>query len=490
VKPVSVAVPCILLLLVLGLGMHGIGRSLWLDEAWVANSIREPALHGMFFYSGWLQVNPPLFLLLARSAAGLLGASNAAFRAAPLLLALAAAAGMFAVSRRLLAAPWAALATAIVVFDPTAIEYSRMLKPYSGELAASVILLLAAVRYLQQPDGRRFGWLLATVAMALPLAYSTVFLLPGIVLAVAFMGGWQRGVCLGGLAAAVLLALYGVLIRFNLAPELHAFWAAASDKMTAGVAAALLFCLVAAIRAVLIFRRREPSSRDWAYLVCLLPCLLLAVGGAAGWYPVSHRTRLFVLPCFILLAMMTLVDVLGPWATGAAASITACALSFGLAVFAIADQRIGARETYEEDFDGAVSFLTSHVAASDLILVHACCKEGFLLYSGMDHWATTPNRPRVVFGDTGWPCCARGKDARPGASSERAAIQDLDSKIPPGYSGRVWLLYTTRPTHWSYTGLDEGDLWRRHLWDRGCPPGPYLRFANLAVSPMNCAEAR
>jgi hypothetical protein len=65
-------------------------------------------------------------------------------------------------------------------------------------------------------------------------------------------------------------------------------------------------------------------------------------------------------------------------------------------------------------------------------------------------------------------------------------IQDLDSKIPPGYAGRVWLLYTTRPTHWSYTGLDEGDLWRKHLWERGCPPGPYLRFANLALSPMNC----
>src|ERR1041385_1272814 len=29
---------------------YGIGRSLWLDEVWVANSLREPSLGGMFHY--------------------------------------------------------------------------------------------------------------------------------------------------------------------------------------------------------------------------------------------------------------------------------------------------------------------------------------------------------------------------------------------------------------------------------------------------------
>jgi hypothetical protein len=35
-------------------------------------------------------------------------------------------------------------------------------------------------------------------------------------------------------------------------------------------------------------------------------------------------------------------------------------------------------------------------------------------------------------------------------------------------------------------GLNEGDLWRKRVWEKGCPPGPYVAFKNLAVSPMEC----
>ena len=543
----------ILLLAVLALGIYGMGRSLWLDEAWVANSIQEPSLAAMFDYPGWLQTSPPLFLLLARASVRVLGASNVAFRVVPLLLALAAAAGMLAVSRRLLRPSLALLATAVVAFDPTAIEYSRTLKPYSGELAATALLLLAAVRYLQQPDRPRYLWLLAAVAVAMPLAYSAVFLVPGIVFAiwrsgqilllrdrpVASAQKWQvtdlphprrdlslfnpaspeaglsrdrEGATMGllptngdekhakgrmpgersvapsvifnravlaALAAGILLAMYWLSIRPNLAPELRAFWAVDADRgMTAGLWFALIFCVAAAIRAGL--------RRDWPMIVCLLPCLLLAASGALGWYPVSHRTRLFALPCFTLAVMMTVEDLLRRWSNRTAINVAALALAIGIAGYAASAQVIERRAVPEEDFAAAVRFLESHVQPGDLVLVHACCKEGFLLYSAMDAW----NPPRVLYGDTGWPCCARGKDARPGLSTERAVIADLDAKIPRGYSGRIWLLFTTRPTHWSYVGIDEGELWRKHLWERGCPPGPYLRFENLAVSPMDCMSAR
>ena len=112
------------------------GRSLWLDEAWVANSVLAQSLSGMFYYSGWLQTNPPLFLLAVRGAVRVFGASNTVFRLVPVLLACAAAAGMLAAGLRLLRAPLATLAAAIVVLDPTALEYSRTLKPYSADLAA------------------------------------------------------------------------------------------------------------------------------------------------------------------------------------------------------------------------------------------------------------------------------------------------------------------------------------------------------------------
>jgi hypothetical protein len=472
----------LLLLAALSLGIYGMGRSLWLDEAWVANSIQAWSLAGVFYYPDWLQTNPPLFLLLARAAVRMLGASNAAFRVVPLTMAVAAAAVMLAVSRRLLRPSLSLLATAVVIFNSTAIEYSRTLKPYSGELAASAALLFVAVNYLQAPDRKRFGWLLAAVGVTMPLGYPAVFLIPGIVLAVGGIGprayAMRRAMWVAALAGGMLLAMYWLTIRQNLAPELRDFWAVEADHgMTAGLWAALAFCVSAAIRA--------GFKRDLPMIVCLSPCLFLAVNGALGLYPVSHRTRLFALPCFVLAAAMTaenLVSRLNRTVT----DVTALALAAGIAGHAALVQGIEPRGSAEENFAAAVRFLEQRVGPGDLLLVHACCKEGFLLYSALDRW----NPPRVLYGDTGWPCCARGKDARPGVSTERAVIDDLDARIPRGYTGRIWLLFTTRPTHWSYVGLDEGELWRKHLWERGCPPGPYLRFENLAVSPMDCVNAR
>src|SRR5580658_8687528 len=152
----AVGVSSALLLATLALGIFGIQRSLWLDEAWVANSVLAPSFSGMFYYPDWLQSTPPLFLLLTRAAIHLAGVSNTAFRLVPLALALAAIAEMVAVSSRLLSPPFSALACALLAFHPTTIEYSRTCKQYSGEVAATVAILLCTVLYLQQPTGRRF----------------------------------------------------------------------------------------------------------------------------------------------------------------------------------------------------------------------------------------------------------------------------------------------------------------------------------------------
>ncbi len=496
-KLVTSATSAGILAAVFALGLFGIGRSLWLDEAWVANSILQPTLRGMFFYPHWLQTSPPLFLLLVRAVLPWTTPSNVALRAIPLLMALAGAGLMLTLARRVVGPQLAVLATAFVVFNLTAIEYSHTLKQYSGELAASAALLVAASCYLVRPGRKHFAWLCGTAAITLPLSYANAFLLPGIVLAVWITGGGLYALSLAGIAVTELLAMYDLLIQFNLAPRLPAFWDAAGDNtMTAGLAVAVAFCLLASIRYAVLFPRRKPTPRDSMFLVCALPCLLLATAAAAGLYPISHRNRLFCLPCFVLLAMMVAEDFLGILKARQTAALLAIALTLGLAGFAIADQVIGARDVATEDYSAAVAFLRQHVAASDLVLVHACCQEGFLLYSAMDRW-----QPRhLLYGDTGWPCCARGhdvhtpdvhtKDARPGPSAEAAVIGDIDAKVPRGYSGRVWLLFTRRPTHWAYTGLDEGELWREHLWARGCPPAAYLPLPGLAISPMDCMPAR
>ncbi len=457
----------ILIIFTAGIGLYGIERSLWLDEAWVANSVLEPGLSRMFYYPDWLQTTPPLFLLLTRSVTDLLGTSNAAFRVAPLGLAVAGVALMFAAARRLVSLPLAALAAGLMASHPVAIEYSRTCKQYSGEMAASAAILFFAALYLQQPERRRFYALTGAFAVALPLAWSSAFLLPGAAIAVCARGGIRRAATLVSVAGGVLAVLYIAFIRPNLAPQLRDFWIANAEPVSPGLAAAIVFCVVGGVWSA--------RHRNWMLLVAMLPCLLLAAANAMHWYPDTPRTRLFALPCFLLGAVIVVQHLVRWPRMGTVAWVVLIAAGSQAAWKQVSEHR----NRTEEDYAGAVQYLKKHVAPADLLLIHASLIEGFKLYWPESH---------AVFGDTGRPCCGRGHFTR--LSSRQAVLEDLDRKIPKGFSGRLWLLYSTRDTHWHYVGLDEGKLWRSHIWDKGCPPGPYLAFANLAISPMNCIQAR
>jgi hypothetical protein len=144
------------------------------------------------------------------------------------------------------------------------------------------------------------------------------------------------------------------------------------------------------------------------------------------------------------------------------------------------------RNLPDEDFAGAVQYLRQRVMPADILLVHPSVIEGFKLYTRMEGW----HDHHAIYGDTGWPCCLRDKIAPPGASTERAVADDLDRKIPRGFSGRVWMLYSGRHSHWVWAGLDEGVVWRAHMTEEGCPPGPYRVLANLPVSAMECVNKR
>ena len=478
------------LLASLAFGIYGIGRRLWLDETWVANSVLAPSLSGMFYYPDWLQTSPPLFLLLTRVAVLAFGVSNVAFRVVPLASALVAVACMGEASRRLMSLPFAALACALLAFHPTAIEYSRTCKQYSGELAASAVILLCTVRYLQDPNRRTYCWLAGAFVFSLPLAWSTAFLLPGVAISVWARGSVRRAGSIVLIAGGVLAVLYIVFIRPNLSPELRAYWIANAQNLSPGLAAAVIFCLAAALRAVFTLSKKADSSRAWMQIAAVLPCLLLALADALHWYPASPRTRLFALPCFLLVAAMSAEDLCRWFIRGRRATALVGAVVW-LTVIGVGSQAAWKqvrehRNQPEEDFAGAVRFLRQHVAPTDLLLVHASMIEGFKLYTVMEGW----HDHHAVYGDTGWPCCRRGGFATRLTFTRQAVFDDLDRKIPNGFSGRIWLLYSTRDTHWFWTGLDEGKLWRSHVWDKGCPPGPYVVLENIAISPMDCVRAR
>ncbi|MGH9646775.1 MAG: glycosyltransferase family 39 protein, partial [Bryobacteraceae bacterium] len=212
-----------LLALTLVLGLYGIDRSLWLDEAWVANSVNAPTLSGMFYYPNWLQTSPPLFLLLSRAAIRIFGLSTVVLRSVPLLISMVAVWAMLGAARRVVSAPFAVLATAVLAFHPTVVEYFRSFKQYGGEVAATSLVLWAAVTYLQRPERKQFYVLLGVTAVAITLSYPMVFLLPGLIIAIAFSDR-ARAATLAGIAGVVLAVLYWFLVGPNYTPALHEYW--------------------------------------------------------------------------------------------------------------------------------------------------------------------------------------------------------------------------------------------------------------------------
>jgi hypothetical protein len=274
----------------------------------------------------------------------------------------------------------------------------------------------------------------------------------------------------------MLGVLYVVFIRPNVSPILWTYWSNDPDPRYGG--GALAIATGAAVAVYALWRKRE-WTHGWTMLICLLPCALLLLAEVSGWYPASPRTRLFVRPCFLLALAMVADDLFGwvaaRWKYAGVAVTLAAVVVMG---WGLRKQFGEGRGQPVEDYAAAVHFLRANAAPGDMVLVHPSAREGFRLYTELENW-----HPAAAYGDTGWPCCPRGHPAGPRSSSEQAVKQDLEGRVT---AARVWLLYTSRGLHWKYTGLDEGELWRRLLTERGCQSGRDAHPVNLVVVEMTC----
>lgn len=302
-----------------------LGRSLWLDEAWVANSVLTGTLSDMFYYDRWVQTTPPLFLLVTRYTVQWLGLSNEVLRAAPVLFSLLAGVIMYALARRLVGRYTALLAWTLLFLSPTAITWARYLKQYSLELLVTNVLLWLSVRYLERPSGRRFALLAAAALFGLLASYPAILLLPAILLAVAGRSV-SRAAKLGVAGSAVATGAHFLFVQPNQSRDLKAFFFPAGDlrglaERTADNALLYLahlpvpsrvllaewvtgLAVVALLGAglVLAIRRFRRGRRLWleTYLVCAGPCAAMLACDALTIYPVTPRTTLFAIPAIVL----------------------------------------------------------------------------------------------------------------------------------------------------------------------------------------------
>jgi hypothetical protein len=469
--------------------------SLWLDEAWVANSILSPSWKGMFYYPDWVQSSPSLFLALARLLTKVFGPSEPALRLLPVLAGLMAI-PVLAIALRKLFSPASALCgTSLVIVNFWAAKYAQHVKQYGSDLFVSAVLVALITRYCYRPDRRNFTLLVGGFFVVSFLANTALFMGPSVIAAVALAPLWRPPLYLRvgrlkiALASFVLCGAlnYLVFIRPNRSPGLRAYWAdsclnpshpftSARDLFnsfaellvpqtfpgTYYLGAAIVLAMIAGVVIALIGCARRSKKAVVILLLGPLPLAVAMMVSLLGQYPLLRYPRilLWALPgCAVLL--VTTLDPLfnalrqgmargheAPIFYGTTAACLCAVLAFDLVVM---------RNPRPNEQNGeAMRLLHSSMSPSDGLFVHGRMIQQYYYYSRLQGWAPR----RLYVGNTDWPCCPRNRAAVPVdpgipgyAKDLRQAVAQVERPghlwmfLPSGQQGHseflIWMLVAT-----------------------------------------------
>ncbi len=312
------------------------GRSLWVDEARLALNVLDRSYAGLLEPLDLNQSAPVGFLLLEKLSVSLLGVSEGALRALPLAAAIAALPLFHALCRRVLSPGAGLLALALFALAEPLVYYASELKPYAGDVFATVGLWWGAARVHE--NGVRAGGLalLAVFGVAaLAISQPAAFVCAGVAI-VLFAERWARGTrremarvaALGGFWALALVLNWSFFLRpASQAAWLQQYWGPAflpfpptswSDlawygrtvlgyfEDPVGFPVPGLALAVAAVGALATLR-----SRPVHLALLAAPVALVAVASAfdqypiittpPGDYPLIGRLLLFTVPAGLVL---------------------------------------------------------------------------------------------------------------------------------------------------------------------------------------------
>lgn len=432
--PDAVALALVVLGAAIRLRQWAGGRSLWLDEAFLAQSLttRGPVelVTSPLEYS---QSAPLGWLLVERSVIAVVGTGERGLRLLPLLLGVAALPLAWALAIRVLPRWQVPVAVGVVALSPPLVYYSNELKPYSADVAVVLLLLWLASRRSHRAlsvVGAVAVWVstasllalagIATVvvldelrAHGLPAAARiTVTLLPWAV------SGAVAALVVRGLQRNDLLVEYWEFSFPRGAGDLPGWlvrtgeWLAASPLR---MRPDWLVLVLMVTGAVLLARRR---GRDAALLLAVLGVGVLAA--AASAYPLNDRLALWIVgPVVLLLASALPAGVTVrtlPWLVGAGMAlgvVTTPVVRDGLPL--LVDR------TESQELRPVLEQLAAEAEPGDVVLVDRSARAATRYYAG-----------RVDGID---PAGAIGFAAADGSCDDRSVLTEA------GFAGRrVWLV--------------------------------------------------
>ncbi|WBC14306.1 hypothetical protein O7600_24865 [Micromonospora sp. WMMA1998] len=463
----------------------------WLDEAWVALSVRFP-LHDLPVTTSSSPLGWSFLLRLVPDPDDL--------RLVTLVFQGLAVVAAYAFGRSM-ARPTpgrgvvAGAACAAVVLLLPAQQVRHDLKQYTAD-AAVTVGVLALVTWLEQRwSRRRLRVLTAVVAASMLFSHVTAIVAPcafgGLLLVTAARRQWLRlvEVAVAGLNAGLILtAVYvGISMQGRNGP-MQQFWAANFPRVTElpGYLGGQLDTLMPVVGApgpvvvgllvagtLTLAKRDRPAA---AIAVVLLPVVATIVG-VAGIYPLLElRTSHFLLVTAAAVAgigVAGLADVTADLACRGLPRVRPAVLAAAVCAVLLGGYAVGNSRWYR--FDGnesglyytaisvtdvrsATEYVAAHRAPDDVVVMNNAAWYGFAFYSRQDTlrlvaphgntvgwWVEMPGRSDVVV--------VPGHDT----TAVRASLQQaVETAARRGDGGRVWLIR-------SHVIGDEVDAWREAL---------------------------
>jgi hypothetical protein len=530
---------------------HSMDQSLWLDEAWVANSVLEPTIRDTIYYPSWLQTSPPLFLMVLRLIVGLFGISNKTFHLLPVVFGIMSVVLMIYVASQLLRPFFSLVAVALFVFCPAVVYYSHQGKQFSTDVFVSLVLITLALVYFHKPTRQNlYLWLGSLVVQAF-LSYQALFFLPGMwlvlvadtmgesrplatgtlkskwidILALSLCGivlslfinfifikpnrqpsldNWfELGIHFNGLWQSVVFLTYKVLYLASLLFLKVVYWRE-SDPVVFIFKAVILCVLLLGVGGLSISRIGRDRRHRYLAVFLSMPIVSLYLLYVVGFYPVSVvRLMLFLVPPVIILVVYGL-QVSSIWVSTILAKafyikdparvmdLTA-ATSLVLICFSILLNTIvrGPSSYFVdepvEDSEGAVRYLSEKVQPDDVLYVHASMREQFKLYSRLAPVFSFSEE--IVLGNIGWPCCPRDVSVdRLGEGNDILPAEMARLEIPRK-NNSLWLLFSDRPGYWSRSGRRGPDIFRSWLLGAGCLHAELVPFRGVRIDKYQCSAA-
>lgn len=349
------------LAIAIGLVLRGVqyaaGASLWLDEIALVKAIESNNLFDLLVQPlPFDQLAPKGFLFVEKLVSLAFGASDYALRLFPFVCSLAALLAFARLAAIVLPGAGAGVAMLLFAMAAPLVSFSAIVKQYSSDVTAAILLTLLACELAMRPLNARKAWFLAIAGAVLPwFSQGVALVVAGVALPILVRAGrpdaqWRSRALIVGIWVASALAMTAVAVASMSAETrqyMHAFWAGGFPPGSfAGAFAAawpwqnvrLLFGFGAQASLAYPF---APAYATLATIGCgvlwvrqrrtaaiLIGPIIATLGAAVvGQYPFMDRLILFLVPALILAiaaAVAALYEYVARYSQPTAVLVAAC----------------------------------------------------------------------------------------------------------------------------------------------------------------------